>query len=83
MSSISEKSLLGKQIAEKRKILRGLYGGVMTPTDLDRELGFKSKGGGARWAQMVGVESVQVSPKRRGYETDRVAEEIVRGRMAV
>lgn len=80
MSSISEKSLLGKQIAEKRKILRGLYGGVMTPTDLDRELGFKSKGGGSNWAKMVGVESIMVSPKRRGYETDRVAEEIVRGR---
>ena len=79
MSSISEKSLLGKQIAEKRKILREIYGGVMTPAQLDRELG-RSKGGGNIWARMVGLECIMVSEKRRGYETDRVAEEIVRGR---
>lgn len=83
MSLYSERSLLGKQISEKKQALRKLYGGVMSPRDLDRELGFKSKGGGATWAKMVGVAPIMVSPKRRGYETDRVAEEIVKGRMAV
>lgn len=82
MSIISEKSRLGKDIAEKRRILRQLYGGMMTPRELDRELG-RSKGGGTVWAQMVGLEAVMVSPKRRAYETDQVAEKIVRGRMAV
>lgn len=82
MSSIPEKSRLGKDIAEKRRILRQLYGGMMTPLDIDRELG-RSKGGGTVWAQMVGLEAVMVSPKRKAYETDRVAEKIVRGRMSV
>lgn len=82
MSIIAEKSQLGKDIAEKRRILRQIYGGVMTPTDLDRELG-RSKGGGTTWARMVGLECIMVSPKRRGFETDRVAEEIVRTRQAV
>ena len=55
----------------------------MSPADLDRELGFRSRGGGVAWAQMVGVEAIMVSPKRKGYETDLVAEKIVRSRMAV
>lgn len=79
MSIISEKSQLGKQIAEKRRTLRELYGGMMTPRDLDRELG-RSKGGGTAWARMVGLEAVMVSPTRRRYETDLVAEKIVVGR---
>ena len=83
MISIAEKSILGKQIAEKRYLLRKLYGGVMSSADLDRELGYKSKGRGAAWAKMVGVEPIQISPKRRGYETDEVAAAIVRGRSAI
>ena len=82
MNIISEKSVLGKEIAEKRRTLRTIYGGIMSPTELDRELG-RSRGGGIAWARMVGLEAIQVSPKRIGFETDRVAEEIVKGRMAV
>lgn len=82
MNSISEKSLLGKKIAEKRKLLRDLYGGVMTPSQLDRELG-RSKGGGTAWARMMGVEAIPLSDSRRGYETDLVAEAMVRRRAAV
>ena len=67
MSSIPEKSRLGKDIAEKRRTLRQIYGGMMTPRELDRELG-RSKGGGTVWAQMVGLEAVMVSPKRRAYD---------------
>ena len=80
MTSIPGKSILGKQIAEKRRILRELYGGVMTPAQLDRELG-RSKGGGTAWARMVGVEAIPLSPRRRGYETDLVAEAMVRRRV--
>lgn len=82
MNSISEKSLLGKKIAEKRKLLRDLYGGIMTPSQLDRELG-RSKGAGTAWARMVGLEAIPLSPRRKGYETDLVAEAMVRGRSAV
>lgn len=83
MDIVAEKSLLGKQIAEKRRALRDIYGGMMSPTDLDRELGFKTRGHGESWAASVGIEYVPVSAARRGYETDRVAEEIVKRRVPV
>ena len=40
MELYNTKSQLGKQIAEKRRVLRELYGGMMTLTDLSRELGY-------------------------------------------
>ena len=83
MHNISEKSALGKEIAEKKRQLRQLYGGMMSPSDLDRELGFRSKGRSAVWAKLVNLPSVQVSPARRAYETDLVAEAIVKGRCVV
>lgn len=60
MDIVAEKSLLGKQIAEKRRALRDIYGGMMSPTDLDRELGFKTRGHGESWAASVGIEYVPV-----------------------
>lgn len=81
MELYNTKSQLGKQIAEKRRVLRELYGGMMTLTDLSRELGYKRPDGAANWVKMVGLEAVMVSPKRKSYETDRVAAEIVRRRM--
>lgn len=81
MSVYQEKSLLARQIAEKRNTLRKTYGGMMSLTDLSRELGFKRPDGALKWIRMVGLEAVMVSPKRRAYETDRVAAEIVKGRL--
>lgn len=81
MELYNTKSQLGKQIAEKRRVLRELYGGMMSLSDLSRELGYKKPDGAAPWVRMVGLEAVMVSPKRRAYETDRVAAEIVRRRM--
>ena len=66
-----------KAVEEKRKALRQLYGGVMSPADLDRELGYKKRGGGVRWAEMVGLEPIPLSSNRKGYETDLVAKQIV------
>ena len=44
-NDLTAKSLLLKQIAQKKRELREIYGGVMSPADLDRELGFRSRGG--------------------------------------
>lgn len=72
---------MARQIAEKRKTLRDIYGGMMSLTDLSRELGFKRPDGALKWIRMVGLESVMVSDTRKGYETDRVAAEIVKRRL--
>lgn len=81
VSVYQQRAKIAIQIAEKRKALRQIYGGMMSPTDLDRELGFKHRGGGTRWAAMMGIEPIMRSEKRKAYETDRVAEAIVRGRL--
>ena len=81
MSVYQDRSLLARQIAEKRKLLREIYGGMMSPAQLDREIGRKRKGAGEAWARMVGLEYVMVSKSRRGYETDKVAEALVRRRV--
>lgn len=78
MSSISEKSRLGKDIAEKRRILRGMYGGHMKQSQLDKELG-KSKGYGAKWARENGVCFIKVGANNM-YDVDMVADALVRGR---
>ncbi len=64
-------------IAEKRKIMRELYGGMMTLTDVARELSVNRDVARA-WVRSLGL-GVQVG-KRVRYETDEVAKAIVRAR---
>ena len=74
-----ENSPLGKDIAEKRRLLRNIYGGLMTKADLAHELGYKDADSAAKWAREVGVEPVLIRGRKR-YETDMVAATIVRHR---
>ena len=74
-----ENSPLGKDIAEKRRLLRNIYGGLMTKADLAHELGYKDADSAAKWAREVGVEPVLIRGRKR-YETDMVAATIVRRR---
>lgn len=74
-----ENSPLGKDIAEKRRLLRNIYGGLMTKADLAHELGYKDVDSAAKWAREVGVEPVLIGRRKR-YETDMVAATIVRRR---
>lgn len=65
------------EIAEKRKILRGIYGGMMSAADLGKELGMKPDA--ARlWAREQGIGNM--IGKRIKFETDQVAKIIVERR---
>ena len=64
-------------IAEKRKIMRDLYGGMMTLTDVAKEL-CSNRDVARAWVRSLGL-GVQVG-KRVRYETDEVAKAIVQAR---
>lgn len=64
-------------IAEKRKILRELYGGMMTLADVARELG-RTREVARTWVRSLGL-GTQIG-KRVYYETDEIAKAIVQGR---
>ena len=64
-------------IAEKRKILREIYGGMMTLTDVAKELSV-TRSVARAWVRELGLGS-QIG-KRIYYETDEIAKAIVQGR---
>ena len=65
------------EIREKRNILRDLYGGMMTLSDLSRELGMKPEDAKV-WAMEQGL-CIQLG-KRLKVETDMLAKFIVQRR---
>ena len=65
-------------IAEKRKLLRELYGGMMTLTDVAKELGNRDRSVARAWVRELGL-GTQIG-KRVYYETDEIAKAIVQGR---
>lgn len=72
---------LSKEIAEKRRLLFARHGGIMSPTDVAREVGYYPKPrNGDRWAQEHDIPAVSMGARKRGYETDLVAKAIVQGR---
>ena len=72
---------LNRAIAEKRRLLYERHGGIMSPSDVAREVGYYPKPStGDRWAQEHDVPAVRLGPRKRGYETDLVAKAIVQGR---
>lgn len=74
-------SALGKAIAEKRRLLYERHGGIMSPVDVAREIGYCPRPSiGDRWAQEHDVPAVRMGPRKRGYETDLVAKAIVQSR---
>lgn len=74
-------SALGKEIAEKRRLMYARHGGIMSPTDVAREIGYYPKPeNGDRWAAEHDIPAIRLGPKKRGYETDLVAKAIVQGR---
>lgn len=64
-------------ITEKRKIMREIYGGMMTLTDVARELG-RNRDVARAWVRELGL-GIQIG-KRVYYETDEVAKAIVQAR---
>ena len=81
MNSIPEKSALGKQIAEKRRLLYARHGGIMSPSAVAREIGYCARPKyGDLWAAEHDIPPVKMGPRKRGYETDLVAKSIVYAR---
>lgn len=68
---------LYSDIAEKRRILRDIYSGMMTLTDVAKELGVKRDVARA-WVRSLGL-GTQIG-KRVYYETDEIAKAIVQAR---
>lgn len=74
-------SVLNRAIAEKRRLMYERYGGIMSPTEVAKELGYHPKpSAGDRWAEEHEIPAVRLGPRKRGYETDLVAKAIVQGR---
>ena len=73
-------SQLYKDIAEKRRQLYDRHGGIMSPVDLSKELGYKKYENAERWAREHNVPAIQLGPRKRGYESDLVAKAIVQSR---
>ena len=68
---------LYSNIDEKRKLLRGIYGGMMSLTDVARELSV-TRDVARAWVRERSL-GVQIG-KRVRYETDEVAKAIVMAR---
>ena len=64
------------EIREKRKILRGLYGGSMNNHQLMKELGIKSRDTLRRAVRDMSIPVTVVAGRNR-YDTDEVARRLV------
>lgn len=72
---------LSREIAEKRRLMYQRHGGIMSPTDVAREVGYFARAVlGDKWAAEHDIPAVRMGPHKRGYETDLVAKAIVQGR---
>lgn len=68
-----------RAVADKRKILRDIYGGMMTLRQLSKELSYGSDNSTRKWVREHALEGVKMGKSVR-YETDQVARAIVEGR---
>lgn len=67
---------LYREIAEKRKILREQYGGMMTLRDVQTELGYGSHHSAQAAIQALGIPATRIGRMKR-YDTDSVAKRLV------
>ena len=73
------KSKYYKDVREKRSILREVYGGMMTVTDLAKELGYSDRKSARRAIEEMGLQATRIGRLKR-YDTDLVARALVNGR---
>ena len=77
----SAQSALGREVAEKRRLMYERHGVGMSPTDVAREAGYFARAlKGDRRAEEHGIPAIRMGPRKRGYETDLVAKAIVQSR---
>lgn len=67
---------LYREIREKQRMLRDLYGGMMTLTDLKYELGYSCSDSARAAIRALGIVPTQVGRMKR-YDTDLVAKRLV------
>lgn len=65
-----------REITEKRGILRGIYGGMMSLNDVMKELGYTSPVSARQAVHEMGIVPTQVGRMKK-YETDLVAKRLV------
>ena len=82
LSAYHEKAAISSAIAEKRKMLRSLYGGMMSVADLMDEFGYKSEESAKRAIRDMGVEPTKIGRSKK-YDTDTVARRLVELRGSV
>ena len=77
---MNTQSTISRAIAEKRRLMFERHGGIMSPVDVARELGYCPRASsGDRWAAEHDIPAIRMGPRKRGYETDLVAKAIVQG----
>ena len=77
----SAQSAMGREVAEKRRLMYERHGVVMSPTDVAREAGYFARAvNGDRLAEEHGIPAIRMGPRKGGYETDLVAKAIVQSR---
>lgn len=76
MAVYQNQTSLASAIKEKRKILREVYGGMMTLRDLMVELGYQSEKSASRAAIEMDIPGTMVGRSKR-YDTDVVARRLV------
>lgn len=81
---MNTQSTISRAIAEKRRLMFERHGGIMSPVDVARELGYCPRASsGDRWAAEHDIPAIRMGPRKRGYETDLVAKAIEIGRAHV
>ena len=65
-----------REVAEKRKILREQYGGMMSLENVKVELGYRSRESALAAAREMGLAPTRIG-KMKKYDTDQVARRLV------
>lgn len=65
-----------REVAEKRKILREQYGGMMSLENVKVELGYRSRESALAAAREMGLSPTQIGRMKK-YDTDQVAKRLV------
>lgn len=76
MAVYQNQTSLASEIKAKRKILREVYGGMMTLRDLMVELGYQCEKSASKAAKEMGLPATKVG-KSKKYDTDVVARRLV------
>lgn len=65
---MNAQSAISRAIAEKRRLMFERHGGIMSSTDVAREVGYCPRASsGDRWAAEHDIPAIRMGPRKRGY----------------